>query len=464
MKYLFFVTRRYLVTRFIPWAAVLAVAFGVLALITVLSVMEGFKVEMRQRIRGSLAHLTIHSQTSRGLFDEDVLAERVAKLPQVKAVAPFVEHSGIYRLQLSGGLSSCVIRGIEPLAEAGVSDFATYLLRDSEIQLLLEYPQLGHLPDERQPLEPHEIEEIFSRERRTRIAKATGVEGVELGRGVPQPIVVGIEALRRRRLSIGHVVQIQTFSPLTLEPKVANFIVVGAFKIGEFNQDMSWMFMPIRACQEFLDFYDTNPDINDYRFSGLSVKLDDYGRSEQVKTTIRQEVFPHLRTRIIDVETWEDQRKNLLQAVDIEKTIVGAMMMLLVCFAGFVIFLILTLLVIEKTRDLGVLRSLGATAGGIVGIFMLLGFFLVSLGIVLGGFTGWVFLNNINEVHDWIYEVTGWQLFPPDIYYLTEIPVAFRVLDLLLILGSANAFGLLGSLIPALIAARKDPIKALRHE
>lgn len=469
MKYLTFLTRKYLFTRFITWAAVFAVAFGVFALISVLSVMEGFKVEMRDRIRGSLAHLTVTSRGYASLYREDEFLELLNKMDHVEAAAPYVEQMGLYK---AWQLRACQIRGIDPVLESRVGDFARYLLRDDELASLLDDEKIHRLPDDRAPLTEAEVKDLFSRKKRIDRAREAGLKGFEL-EDVPQPIVVGIETLRGRSAAIGQIIQISSYSPLSLEPTAQNFIVVGAFQSGVFEQDSSWMFIPIRACQEFLALYDDRPHVNEYRFTGLSVRLDDYSNAVHVRSQIYDEIAPRVGVPDMLAYTWEDQRRNLLAAVDIEKKIITVMMMLIVAFAGAMIFLLLTLLVIEKTRDLGVLRSLGATSGGVVGIFLLLGFILVFLGITLGGVAGWLLVSNINELHDWIQRTSasagfnsgkGWTLFPPDIYYLTEIPVAFKFWDLATILGSAYLSGFLGSLVPAIWASRVDPIKALRHE
>lgn len=461
LKYLTFLARKYLFSRFITWAAVIAVAFGVFALISVLSVMEGFKVEMRDRIRGSLAHLTITGRGYASLYQEHELMELVSRLPHVRATAPFVEQAAVFK---ASQLKGCSVRGIDPLKEATVGEFASYLLRDDEIDALLSEGDLHRLPADRLPLSDDEIRALFSRERRIQQARHAGLSELELEAELPQPIIVGIEAIRGHSAAIGQILQVSSFSPVTLEPCSQNFVVVGAFQSGIFEQDSSWMFIPIRAAQEFLTLYDPRPDINDYRFSGLSVRLDDYTFAERVREDIYTEVSRFLSLPGVQAFTWEDQRRNLLDAVVNEKIIITAMMMLIVAFAGAMIFLLLTLLVIEKTRDLGVLRSLGATSLGVVGIFLVVGLTLVLFGIALGGTAGWLFVTNINEIHDFMFQVTGRRLFPPNIYYLTEIPVAFKPWDLGVIIGAAYLFGFLGSLVPAIWASRVDPIKALRHE
>lgn len=460
MQYHGFLMKRYIFRRLIPYAAVLAVAFGVFSLISVLAVMEGFKEEMRGRIRGSLSHITVFSRFSTSLIGSGELVERLLELEHVVAAAPYVEGVAMYR---ANSITPCEVRGVDILAEAEVGDFAHYLLRDSEIEMLLK-DDTAALPDERDPLTTEEITSIFSRERRAHKDQLNSVFGEEREEGfrvLPQPIVVGIEALRRNT-RIGDQIELQSFSPRTLEARVQSFIVVGSFQTGVFEQDQGWMFIPLQAAVSFFDLFDEE-ELDD-RVSGVSVRLDDYRNVDKVRETIREEVIPYLAHPEVVVRTWEDQRRNLLRAVDIEKRIISVMMMLIVLFAGVMIFLILTLMVIEKTRDLGVLRSLGATRGGVISLFLRQGMALTMLGIVLGSIAGVILVHNINPLHDAIYRATGLRLFPPDVYYLAKIPTKMRVSDWGVVLIPAVVFGFLGSLIPALWAARQDPIKALHHE
>ncbi|MEM7165924.1 MAG: ABC transporter permease [Planctomycetota bacterium] len=463
MKYQLFLTRKYLMSRFIPWAAVIAVAFGVFALVTVLSVMEGFKVETRKHIRGSLAHLMVGGPSDAAMIESDDFDERVLAVEHVEAIAPFVSAAGLFKTH--SGVQRCMLRGVDPIAEAKVGDFRRYVLRESEVLQLVgnrASQEIHRLPESREPMSDDEVSYLFSLESRRKLAERIGYKGFQREQP-PQPVIVGIEAVRAGEVALGQIINISSFSPLTNKALVGNFLVVGAFQMGSYDEDRSAMFLPLRAAQEYLDLYDER--VQEYRYTGLSVRLDDYANAEEVGEHIRDHVIPHApKNTYLGVLTWEDQRRNLLTAVDIEKLILTWIMMLIVGFAGATVFLILTLLVIEKTRDLGVVRSLGATSNGVVGIFLCLGCILVTLGLVIGLVTGWLFVTNINEIHDWIYATTGWRLFPPDIYYFTKIPVAFKPLDLLITLGSANVFGLIGSLIPAIWASRQDPIKALRHE
>lgn len=459
MQYHGFLMKRYIFRRVIPYAAVLAVAFGVFALISVLAVMEGFKEEMRGRIRGSLSHLTIFSHYSNTFVGADDCIALVEGLEHVEAAAPYIEAQGLYR---ANTITPCQLRGIDPLAEARVGDFRSYLLTPAEIDHLLS-SEAASLPEDRTPSTDAEITRLFSLERRKELHwrnLLTEDEGFAL-EAPPQPVIVGIEALRQG-LRIGNIIDISSYSPADFGFRSEEFIVVGAFQTGVFEQDQHWIYTPIQVAVSFLDLFDE--DLLDDRITGISIRLDDYRNASKVAEAIEIEVVPSLMNRDVIVKSWEEQRRNLLRAVEVEKRIISVMMMLIVLFAGVMIFLILTLMVIEKTRDLGVLRSLGATRRGVITLFLRQGMALTVLGVIVGSLAGIILIENINPLHDAVYRLTGLRLFPPDIYYLDRIPTRMRATDWATVLVPAFVFGYLGSLLPALWAARRDPVKALHHE
>ncbi|MBT6783602.1 MAG: ABC transporter permease [Planctomycetes bacterium] len=471
MQYQTFLSRRYLKRRWAPWAATVAVALGVFSLISVLAVMEGFKLEMKERIRGSLSHLVVKGSAMRLLVGEDPLLQAARQTEGVEAASPFIATLAIYK---STVLDYCILRGIDPSTEPEVSDFDLYLLSDDEIEQLQADP-FRMLPEDRPPPDPQRVADVFSLERRRQMLRwnLRGDAGVGFAEEAPpQGLVVGIEALRSGRVALGDIVQLSTYSPVSYEPRIGKFIVVGAFQSGVYEQDQRWAYSDIRALQQLLDLWDE--EAQDMRITGISLRLADYSQASQIKDQIHQEISRRMDLdpteedaipwRSLEIKTWENQRENLLQAVEIEKRIIAAMMLLIVAFAAAMIFLILMLLVIEKNRDLGVLRALGATRSGVVRLVLKQGMFLCITGAAIGLFGGWLLTENINEIHESIYRATGLRLFPPDIYYLEQIPAHLRWQDMVLVCAPTLIFGFFGSLLPALWAGRRDPIKALHHE
>ena len=295
-------------------------------------------------------------------------------------------------------------------------------------------------------------------------------------------VVVGIEAILRGKVRFGSLIQLTTLSPRTAEQKSGDFLVVGAFHTGLSDFNLRTVYMPLRAACEFVELFDEHlPDddgwaMGGWRVSGIGIAIDDYGtRKNDVIKAISRDVIPKYYVRLLrgsretrffeaGTLTWEDRKENLLRAVKIEKIIVIIITGLLTVFSGAIIFLILTLNVIEKRRDLGVLKAVGAHDRSVVAIFLIHGGTICIVGLILGFLTGLVFSNNINAIHDCITQVTGLKLFPQDVYYFDRIPVAIKTADLLLITAFTVLFGFLGSLVSAVWAARQDPIQAIHFE
>ena len=168
--------------------------------------------------------------------------------------------------------------------------------------------------------------------------------------------------------------------------------------------------------------------------------------------------------RPITVSTWRDKQVHLLRAVEVERYIQVIIMTLMVVIAGFSIMAILWLMVKEKTRDIGILMSLGATRGGIIRIFLLNGLMIGVTGAALGLAAGWTVSANLNTIEDWIDRALGWRVFPPDIYYLDRLPHIESPLLFIAMALVAVAVSLVASLWPAFRASRLDPVEALRYE
>jgi lipoprotein-releasing system permease protein len=185
----------------------------------------------------------------------------------------------------------------------------------------------------------------------------------------------------------------------------------------------------------------------------------------QAKRELQAQLEPLIsRPLAVQVLTWEEQRPVLIQAVEREKWIVGILVFILDVFIGCIVLLMLVLLVIEKTRDIGVLLALGAKPRGVVRIFLTDGLAIVAMGVILGLIAGHFFTDNINQIHDAILEVTGIRLFDPEIYQLDRIPITVTASEVLVSIFPPILFGFLASLIPAIWASRKDPIQTLHCE
>jgi lipoprotein-releasing system permease protein len=473
---------RYFRSRFLALAALLAITFGVAMLLIVLSLMGGYLVELREKIRGQESHLQIRGHGENDLTRISRLEEALRRVANVAATAPFIERLAIYRSGLS--LSPCALKGIDPARQLQVSDFGRQVLRPAELEQVLAevLPGPGAGGEEpvkvdleaanralhkvvaerdREPLRAVELEGLLAKEwRRELLLRADPGMLEVLGGEIPPAAIVSIQLLLERQMFLGQVISLITLNPETEEPLTREFLVAGALKSGDFELDAGTIYVDLDRLKNSLELFDA--ETNSYRYQGLRIAVKDPERLEETAAEV-EAVLEDLDPRL-EVKTWKELRQNLLRAVKIEKFLVYFLVLILVAFTGSMILLMLFLTVIEKTRDVGILMALGATARGVTEIFLLNGLAICIAGTLLGLGLGFAFCSNINDVHDAIQRLTGVSLFPAEIYHMDRIPIAFEPADILLTTIPPVLIGLVASLIPALWAPRRDPIKAIQYE
>src|SRR3989339_48762 len=357
--YKLFVSLRYLRSRKISFFAIAGVAVGVMTLIVVMSVMNGFDHELRNRIRGTLAHIIILKGGMYGLEDYKQVIEKVKTFEHVNACAPYVEGPALIKLR--GRKEFVYFKGIDPNAEASVSDFESYIT------------PFGNQPNDL--LKTHGEKNTAS--------TFGGTELLRLGPGEPEKDAV----------------------------------------------------------------------------TGISVKLDDYRYANQVRDQLQAALgFEYY------VQTWEDARKTFLTAVMMERHVMAFILFFIIVVAGFNILAILTMIVLEKSKDIGVLKALGATTQGIMSIFLLNGLLIGSIGASAGVAIGLSIVFRINWLENFLYNTIGWRPFPPEVYYFNQIPTVVNPGSIILTVGIAIASSVVFSVYPALRAARLDPVETLRYE
>jgi lipoprotein-releasing system permease protein len=484
--YTFFLSLRYFRSRFLAFAAFLAITFGVAMLLIVQSVMGGYMTQLRKNIRGQESHIQVVGPGQLGVRLEPDglnLEDVLATIDNVAATAPYIERLGIFRSGVS--IRPTQIHGVNPARQALVSDFGRYVLRPDELDAIL----AEHVPppptdsntvfretkipdavrdihmlihsDERSDLSGAELERFFDLDFRAEILEKHRPESVGDFVIPPPGVIVGIHMLLERVVSLGEIMTINTLSPDTGNEIEKTLLVVGAAKTGDFDMDSGTLYADIDFVRNMLN-KDIPPDVDQFRVQGIRVALEDPTRLEETRDAIAKKVDGVHRA--LHVKTWKELRQNMLKAVGIEKLLVYFIVLILVVFTGSMILLMLLLTVIEKTRDIGILMSLGATANGVTAIFLINGLVISILGTLAGLGLGYLFAANINDIHDAIYAVTGRQLFPPEIYHMDRIPVAFEPLDLLWTTGPPVLIGMAASLIPAVWAPRRDPIKSIHSE
>lgn len=409
MSFPLFVAKRYLLARrkqafisVISLISVLGVALGVASLIVVLGVMNGFSEDLRSKILGVNAHVLV-STIGQGLDDYRAVERKVAELPGVAGVTPFI-YSEVM-VSSTSGVKGVVLRGIDP---AGADRVLT-ISRDMEA---------GSLAD---------------------LAVPDG----------PPRIIVGRELADRLSLRKDSLVNLlsptgrQTAAGFT--PKVSIFRVAGIFKTGIFEYDASLAYVTIPAAQELLGY---KADL----VTGLELKVRDVERAEVVAAAVKEGLggFP------LYVRHWKEMNANLFAALKLEKTAMAVILVMIVLVGSFSIITTLVMLVMEKTRDIAILRSMGASAAEIRNIFMYQGMIIGALGTGLGFALGLAVC--------WLLQKYQFIELPHGVYSLDRLPVLLHWLDLALIGVSAFALCFLATLYPARQAARLNPAEALRYE
>ncbi len=419
--YKLFISLRYLRTRKISFFAVAGVAVGVMTLIVVLSVMNGFDQELRCRIRGTLAHIIVLKGGMYGLEDYKRVMEEIKTFEHVAACSPYVEGPALIKLR--GRKEFAYFKGIDPHAEASVCDFASYIT------------PFGNQPEDL--LKTHG-------EKNTSSAFG-GTELLRLGPGEPEKDAGSF-------IQNGEQIVLVTLKEWD-KISVKAFTIAGKFKSGMYDFDKNYVFIPLTAAQELGGAKEKDA------VTGISVKLDDYRYANEVRDKLQSALgFEYY------VQTWEDARRTFLTAVMMERRVMAFILFFIIMVAGFNILAILTMIVLEKSRDIGILKALGATTQGVMSIFLLNGLLIGSIGAGIGAALGLAIVFRINWLEHVLYNTIGWRPFPPEVYYFNQIPTVINPAGIAFTAGIAILSSVIFSIYPAFRAARLNPVETLRYE
>ncbi|MDQ3555448.1 MAG: ABC transporter permease [Gemmatimonadota bacterium] len=407
------IARRYLSsrhgTRFLSLITLISiggVAVGVMALIVVIAVMTGLQNDLREKILGTNPHIwvTTYSQDMR-MDDWPAVAERVRRVPGVAAAAPFV-HTEVGLRGQSTYAEAAILRGIEP-----------------DI-----------------PGEP--ITDIVAKVRSGEFSLG------DTRTGFP-PLLVGSSLADRFGLLNGDVVDVISFqgaqvTPLGgLMPKIRKFEVVGRFRTGMYEYDNKFMYTGLAAAQELTGMGQA--------VTGLEVRLPDPMLADVVAGRIDRTLGVPYRA-----EDWKRMNQALFSALQLEKFAMGVILLLIVVVAAFNIISTLVMVVTDKTREIGILKSMGLTSPRVLRIFMMQGTVIGVIGSALGAAGG---LFTV-----WLLDRYQFIKIPGDVYFVDRLPVALAWQDLLTILGGSLLIAFVATIYPARQAARLLPLEAIRHD
>ncbi len=423
-SYELFIARRYLKSRsktgfinLITYISILGVAIGVAALIIVLSVMNGFESEVRSRIIGFDTHIRLRTYHDQGIDDYTEIMGRIRGIPHIIGMSPYILDKGMIRA--GDRNDGVIVRGADQKTVGDVSD-----LHKNIIYGRLE---LGM---------------------------------VETGEGErPLPgIVVGRFLADRLMIDIGDKVVL--ISPTGVHsmfqmPPVKQFVVTGFFESGMYEYDNAYVYISLESAQELFRM--------GKRVSGIEIRLDDLYKASQVVEGIDKRLgFPYYAL------TWFDMRKNLFSWMQLEKWAMFIILCLIILVAAFNIISTLIMVVMEKTKEIGILKSMGATARSIMRIFLyegiVVGIVGTFFGLVIGfGLCFWqengdkIILPLINKPLPTI-------KLPGDVYFISILPVKMQVSDFVFIGIAAILICLLAAIYPARKASKLDPVEAIRYE
>jgi lipoprotein-releasing system permease protein len=390
---------------FISLISTLGIMLGIVALIVVLSVMNGFHKEIQERILGMASHATL--STPEGIEDWEALIERLREHPRVVGAAPFVEIEGM--LMHAGRTQAALLRGILPAREDAVSDLREDMVQGSVDTL------------------------------------APGGFGILLGHELAALLGVGV----------GDKVTVVTpelnATPVGVMPRLKAFNVVGLFEVGMSDYDRGAGFMHMGDAARLMRLGDAA--------EGIRLKLDDLWAAPLVARELEYGL-----ERIYRVSDWTQVHRNFFAALRTEKRMMTIILFLIVAVAAFNIVSTLVMVVTDKRADIAVLRTLGMSPGRIMSVFVVqgttIGLFGTLLGVVGGVLLGW----NVEAIVSSIEQAFGVDFLDPTIYYISQLPSDVRMADVARVAAGAFAMTVLATLYPAWRAARTDPAEALRYE
>ncbi len=469
---------RYLFKKPLSYLAIIGVALSVGTLIIVMSVMSGFESELRSVIRGYLSDIRVDSpaQEVTGISSWQASREEILNIPHVKNAAPFIESKSLMRIPELDRTWTVMFRGMDPVLEPEVSEFGSHYLEygtlealdrvylddnEAEIPSVLIGNEMAKQLSFHHQLYEHISEELDGELRNKSLALMAGIresERLEDGREKLQQLtgllsnsaeagLAGLMLANSDRILRDEVVLMTATEDF--RRRLRKFVVAGIFHTGRYDYDSEVVLMSLESAQNFLD--------SGGNVSGLNLKLTDFRR-------FAPSVISQLNQKGYMARTWEDQQRNFLEAVQMERVLMAVVLSFVGILAGFCIFAILIMSVYEKRHDIGTMKAVGYTSRSVAGIFLVTGGSIGFIGTLIGTAGGFAFLMRINEVADRIEALTGWTPFPSEVYYFTEIPTDLGIVTPIITGIAALSLSLVFSILPALKASRMDPVETLRWE
>ncbi len=386
--------------------SLVGIALGVATLIIVMSVMGGFKVDLLNRILGLNGHLGVYADGA-PLRDYDAIVARLRAMGDVVSAVPVVDGQALLTTERGG--TGGLVRGIAPA----------------------------------------DLRALDAVSRNIRAGSLDGFTGEDA-------IAIGVGLAQRFGLHIGDSLTLVSpqgaATAFGTVPRVRAYKVVAIFQVGLNEYDSNYVFLPLQAAQVFFQ--------SKGAVTQIEVRVRDPLRVGEVSDAIR-DALGDLPIRIVD---WQHSNDSFFAAVQVEQNVMFLILTLIILVAAFNVVSSLIMMVKDKTRDIAVLRTIGAGQGAVMRIFLMCGASVGVTGTLAGTALGVVFCRNIRTIQGWVEAATGTQVFNPEVYYLTHLPARLDWHEVMQIIAMALGLSLVATLYPSWRAARTDPIEALRHE
>jgi lipoprotein-releasing system permease protein len=425
MPYELFVSLRYLRAKrkqvfvsIITFIAIAGIFLGVAALIIVLAVMNGFENDLRSKILGINSHIVLMEYTGPMRQYREVM-QKVKTVPGIEAVTPFIYS----QVMLKNGdqVIGTVLRGLS--------------LPDALTVISLGKMQAGSIAD-------------LAVNRRP-------IPGIQSALSSLPGIIIGKELAKNMGLNLYDPIFVISpmgvTTPMGMIPKLKKFLVVGIFDSGFYEYDATLAYLSLKDCQDFLGMGETA--------TGLEIRVNDIYKADILAKSLERKLgFPFW------ARNWMEMNKNLFSALRLEKRVMFIILSLIVLVAAFNIITTLIMIVIEKNRDIAILKSMGATSNGIRKIFIFQGLIIGTIGVALGSLGGLAVAFNLETISKFVEKLLGFKILPGDVYYLSELPSQVNYADVAIIVAGTMLICFLATLYPSWRASKLDPAESLRYE
>ncbi|MCX7634286.1 MAG: lipoprotein-releasing ABC transporter permease subunit [Syntrophales bacterium] len=424
MSYELFISLRYLRAKrkqvflsIITFISIGGIFVGVAALIIVLAVMNGFEKDLRDKILGVNSHIILMEHLG-PMKDHRRVAAEVQNVPGVVASTPFIYTQAMLRHGRS--VSGAIVRGLDTASAFKVIS-------------------LGKMVSGR-------IEHLAGRtDGHSRPSAANAAPGIVLGKELAKHI----GAFLNDEITV--ITPFGEMTPVGMVPKMKRFAVVGIFESGFYEYDSTLAYISLRDAQQFLAIGDG--------VTGIEIKVDDIYQADVIAKAIEKKLgFPYWARH------WMEMNKNLFSALRLEKRVMFIILSLIVLVAAFNIITTLIMVVMEKNKDIAILKSMGATAKSIMRIFIYQGLIIGVVGTVTGCAAGLAVALNLADISRFVERLFGIKILPGDVYYLTELPSRVNPADVVTIVIGTLLLCFASTLYPSWRAARLDPAEVLRYE